>query len=85
MTLKKAAGGGAAGSVNVSFANTGRASHTLTIYSDEGFTAKVPGGDTAVTPGGGSASFVFVAPATATSYHYRCEIHTSMQGMIEFR
>lgn len=85
ITLNKSASGGAAGSVNVSFSNTGRASHTFTLYSDKDYKTKIGGAEIPATPGGGSGASVFVAPTAATTYFFRCEIHTTMQGTIEFK
>ncbi len=85
ITLNKSTSGGAAGSVTVSFNNEGRASHTFALYTDKDYKTKVGGAEIGATPGGGSGGSVFVAPTAATTYYFRCEIHNSMQGSIEFK
>ena len=85
ISLNKATSGGATGSVTVNFTNSGRASHTFTLYSDKEYKTKIGGAEVPATPGGGSGASVFVAPTAATTYYYRCEIHNAMQGTIEFK
>lgn len=85
LALNKSTAGNAASSVTVNFTNGGRASHTFTLYSDKEYKTKVGGAEITSTPGGGSGSSTFVAPTAATTYFFRCEIHNSMQGTIEFK
>lgn len=83
--LKVGTGGGAAGSVNVTFSNQGSAQHSFSLYTDEEFKNKVPGAEIAPAAGGGGGSSVFVAPTTKTDLYFRCEIHpTQMKGEIAF-
>jgi plastocyanin len=67
--------------VQIDFKNDGSATHTLTFYSDDGYTTKVPNGDSGRVAAGGSASLSVVA---GDGLYYRCEIHPSqMKGEIE--
>jgi plastocyanin len=71
----------AGGTINVSFTNEGNAPHTITFYTDEDYTQKVPDGDSDTVSGGESKDFTFTAPASGDDVYYRCEIHpTQMKG-----
>ena len=62
--------------------NSGQAPHTLTIFSDEGFTTAVPGADTGNVAGGAEGEFE-VTFDEAGPYYFRCNVHPSlMEGEI---
>ena len=66
----------------VTLENTGSATHTLTVYSDENFETAVDGADTDTVNGGESGEFA--ATFEAGEYYFRCEIHpTQMKGTFE--
>jgi len=70
-------------SVEVAFENNGDAIHTVTFYTDEDFTQKLPDGDSGRTSGGETKDFTFMSPASGDELYYRCEIHpTQMHGEI---
>ena len=69
------------GTINVVFKNEGNAPHTITFYTDEDYTQKVPDGDSDTVSGGESKNFTFTAPSSGDDVYYRCEIHpTQMKG-----
>ncbi len=68
-----------AGSVKLTLNNTGSAPHTLTLYTDAGYTKRVDGGDTGRVVGGGTGEVT--VDLAAGQYFFRCEVHPSpMQG-----
>lgn len=68
-----------AGSVTLTLNNTGSAPHTLTLYTDAGYTKRVDGGDTGRVVGGGTGEVT--VDLAAGQYFFRCEVHPSpMQG-----
>jgi plastocyanin len=71
--------------VTITLKNQGSATHTLTVYKDEGYAQKVDGADSGRVTGGASATFTTTF-ASAGDLHFRCEIHPSqMQGEITVR
>jgi plastocyanin len=67
--------------VKIELTNTGQATHTFTVYTDEDFTEAVPGADTGNVPGGEDGEVT--ATFDAAEYYFRCEIHTQMTGEFE--
>ncbi len=71
--------------VTVALKNEGAATHTLTLYKDDGYTQKVEGADTGQITGGASGGFTATF-ASAGDFYFRCELHpTQMQGEIEVK
>src|SRR4029450_8589460 len=65
--------------VTVTLDNKGSATHTLTVYKDEGFTEPVAGADTKNVSAGSKGEFK--ATFADGEYYFRCERHpTQMQG-----
>jgi plastocyanin len=57
----------------VTLNNTGSASHTLNVYTDEEYTDPVDGAETGNVSGGDSGEFK--ATFEAGEYYFRCEVH----------
>jgi plastocyanin len=65
--------------VTVTLDNKGSATHTLTVFKDEGFTEPVAGADTKNVSAGSKGEFK--TTFTAGEYYFRCQRHpTQMQG-----
>jgi len=60
------------------FFNKDSQTHNVSIYSDEGFTQRVFGGDLV---GGGTKVYHVQALAPGT-YYFRCDVHTEMKGTV---
>lgn len=70
--------------LQITFKNSGAATHTLTFYSDDAYTKKIGGADSGRVPGGGAAMVSVTAPGDGSGLYYRCEVHpTQMKGEIE--
>ena len=70
-----------AGEVTVKLANSGQASHTLTVYADEEFSEAVEGADTENVSAGEEGEFTVAFEAG--EYFFRCELHPGqMQGTL---
>lgn len=69
--------------INITFKNSGSTSHTLTFFTDKGYTTPIAGADT----GSASAGSTKMLTVTADSgLYYRCKIHpTQMQGEIQIQ
>ena len=71
--------------VDVFFTNSGAVAHTVTFYTDAGFTTKLGAGaaDSGSIAPSASTGFPFIPPDGATAVYYRCEIHPAqMSGSI---
>jgi plastocyanin len=67
--------------IEVNFTNSGSATHTFTVYSDDAYTQPVANGDSGRVAGGGSMTVRFAAGDG--DLYFRCEIHpTQMKGEI---
>jgi len=65
--------------VTITLNNQGSATHTLTVYRDDGPTEPVAGADTRNVSGGSKGELT--ATFAAGEYYFRCERHpTQMQG-----
>ena len=74
------------GQVTIEFKNSGSATHTITLYTDDAYTDAVSGGDSGRVNGGGSKSFSFTTPADGDELYYRCEVHpTQMKGELSLQ
>lgn len=63
--------------------NSGSAPHTLTFYTDKGYTEPLSSADSGQISGGDIGGFSFTTPADGDELYYRCEVHPSqMQGEI---
>lgn len=69
-----------AGEATVTLDNTGEATHTMTVYTDEEYTEVVDGADTGNVAAGETGQFT-TAFEDGAEYFFRCEIHpTQMTG-----
>lgn len=65
--------------VTITLNNTGEATHTLTVYTDEDFSEPIEGADTGNVSAGAKGEFTNTFDAG--EYYFRCDRHpTQMQG-----
>lgn len=62
--------------VTYKLSNRGALPHTLTVYTDEEYTKRVPGADTGTVAAGKSGQFT-VTFDKPVDYYFQCDIHTT--------